>query len=112
MGHTTGSGTLDGRVAIVTGAGQGVGRGIAVALAAEGALVLVAGRTESKCALVAAEIEALGGTASAWRCDVKDAADVDACVAATLDRFGSIDILVNNAQEVPRGALLDVSDDA
>lgn len=102
---------LEDRVAIVTGAGQGVGRGIAIALAAAGASVVVTGRTESKCIVVAEEITATGGTALALPCDVKDAEQIDLCVAATLDRFGRIDIIVNNAQEVPRGMLLDVTDD-
>lgn len=104
-------GVLDGRVAIVTGAGQGVGRGIAIALADAGAAVVVTGRTEAKCVAVAEEIEAAGGTALALPCDVKDAEQIDLCVSATLDRFGRIDIMVNNAQEVPRGMLLDVTDD-
>ena len=102
---------LEDRVAIVTGAGQGVGRGIAIALAAAGASLVVTGRTESKCIVVAGEIEAAGGNALALPCDVKDAEQIDLCVAATLERFGRIDIMVNNAQEVPRGMLLDVTDD-
>src|SRR3954468_13580461 len=105
-------GVLAERVAIVTGAGQGVGRGIALALAAEGAAVVVAGRTLSKCEAVAAEIVAAGGAAMPLPRDVKDPEQIDLCVASTLDRFGRIDIMVNNAQEVPRGQLLDVTDDA
>ena len=108
----TGTRVLDQRVAIVTGAGQGVGRGIAIALAAEGATVVVAGRTVSKCDTVAAEIRASGGSALALSCDVKHAEQIDLCVRATLKRFGRIDIIVNNAQEVPRGRLLNVTDEA
>lgn len=103
-------GTLDGRVAIVTGAGQGVGRGIALALAGEGARVVVAGRTLAKCEATVAEIQERGGEGMALRCDVKDLADIEACVADTVDRFGGVDILVNNAQEVPRGPVLEVTD--
>lgn len=102
---------LDHRVAIVTGAGQGVGRGIAIALAREGASVVIAGRTLAKCVTVADEIVAEGHTAIALACDVKSAADVESCVATTVERFGRLDIMVNNAQEVPRGRILDVSDD-
>ena len=104
-------GTLDGKVAIVTGGGQGVGRGIALAFAAAGATVVIAGRTVQKCETVAGEIEAAGGTALALACDVKDLAQVERCVAATIERFGTVDIMVNNAQEVPRGLLLSVADE-
>jgi len=89
---------LKDRVAIVTGAGQGVGRGIAMALAAEGARVAVTGRTVSKCESVVKEIEARGGEAIAIRCDVQSRDDVDATVTATVLHWGRIDILVNNAQ--------------
>ncbi len=89
---------LDGKVAIVTGAGQGVGRGIALALASEGAHVAVTGRTQSKCDAVVGEIEARRGRAISIRCDVESRDDVDATVAATIEAFGRVDILVNNAQ--------------
>jgi NAD(P)-dependent dehydrogenase (short-subunit alcohol dehydrogenase family) len=89
---------LAGKVAIVTGAGQGVGRGIALALAAEGASVVVAGRTIAKCDAVADEIARRGGTAVAVRCDVESRADVDALVAVTLHAHGQLDVVVNNAQ--------------
>jgi NAD(P)-dependent dehydrogenase (short-subunit alcohol dehydrogenase family) len=89
---------LKDRVAIVTGAGQGVGRGVALALAAEGAKVAVTGRTVSKCEAVVAEIEGRGGEAFAIRCDVEQRSDVDDTVAATIERWGKLDILVNNAQ--------------
>jgi len=89
---------LAGKVAIVTGAGQGVGRGVALALADAGATVALLGRTPAKCASVAAEIGARGGQALALRCDVEHRDDVDAALAATLAAFGRLDILVNNAQ--------------
>jgi len=105
-------GILDGKIAIVTGAGQGVGRGIALALAKEGAAITLYGRTPATLRKVAAEIEGFGGRALVVKGDVKLAADIDACIAATLAAFGGIDILVNNAQEVPLGPLLMVSDEA
>ena len=103
---------LSGKVALITGAGQGVGQGIALALAASGARVAVTGRTlaklEATCALVAER----GGEALAIEGNVKDAASLADMVAQTVSRFGGLDILVNNAQEVPNGKLMDVSDEA
>jgi NAD(P)-dependent dehydrogenase (short-subunit alcohol dehydrogenase family) len=103
---------LAGKVALITGAGQGVGRGIALALAGAGAAVAVAGRTLAKVEAVAGEIAAAGGRAQAFACDVKDAGSNEALAGAVADALGGIDILVNNAQEVPLGPLTDVSDEA
>jgi meso-butanediol dehydrogenase/(S,S)-butanediol dehydrogenase/diacetyl reductase len=103
---------LEGRRALVTGAGQGVGRGVALALAAAGASVSLVGRTESKLVAVADEIAARGGRALVVAADVKRADDIERCVSATLAELGGLDILVNNAQEVPLGRLLDVDDAA
>ena len=89
---------LSGRVAIVTGAGRNIGRGIALALADAGAAVVVNARSNLKEAeAVAGEIERGGGTALAVTADVADADAVGAMVAAAASRFGRIDILVNNA---------------
>lgn len=104
------TGALDRRVALVTGAGQGVGRGIALALAAEGVRVAVVGRTGAKCEAVVAEIHERGGTAIAVTTDVKDAAAVRACVDTVVAELGGLHILVNNAQEVARGPLLEVDE--
>jgi len=103
---------LEGKVALVTGAGQGVGRGIAIELAAQGAAVMICGRTMDKLSAVVAEIEATGGSAAAVPCDVKDASQIEACVAAVIERFGRLDVLVNNAQEAPMGPMLEVTDEA
>jgi NAD(P)-dependent dehydrogenase (short-subunit alcohol dehydrogenase family) len=102
-------GSLDGKVALITGAGQGVGRGTALAMAKEGAAIAVVGRTRAKIDNTCAEIAGFGGRAQAILCDVKQAEDVTRAVATTVAVFGGIDILVNNAQEVPLGRLLDVS---
>ncbi|MEV5712909.1 SDR family oxidoreductase [Amycolatopsis mediterranei] len=89
---------LAGKVVLVTGAGQGIGRGTALALAREGACVALAGRTVAKCAAVAAEIGAFGGSALALACDVTERTQIESALAATADRFGGLDALVNNAQ--------------
>ncbi len=102
-------GTLQGKVALVTGAGQGVGRGIALALAAEGAQVMSAGRTLAKVQDTAAEIDRRGGVGGAVVADVKEEADIHRAVDATVARFGTVDILVNNAQEVTIAPLTDLT---
>lgn len=103
-------GMLDGKVALVTGAGQGVGQGIAFALAAEGAAVAVTGRTASKCEDTCKQIEKRGGRAIAMACDVKSEKALAATVKEVVRQLGGIQILVNNAQEVPLGPLHGVSD--
>ena len=87
---------LSGRTAIVTGASRGIGRAIAAALAAQGALVIAAARGENARA-VADEIAAGGGRAEWVALDVTDPASAEQAVAGALDRHGRIDILVNNA---------------
>lgn len=87
-------GELDGRVAVVTGAGDGIGRGVARRFAAEGARVLVAELNEETGAAVAVEI---GENARFVQTDVTDRAQVEAMVAAAVETWGSVDVLVNNA---------------
>jgi len=89
--------TLRDRVAIVTGASQGIGRAIAVELARVGADVVACSRRKDALESVADLVRAEGRRALAVECDVGDARQVDGAVAQTLDEFGRIDILVNNA---------------
>jgi meso-butanediol dehydrogenase/(S,S)-butanediol dehydrogenase/diacetyl reductase len=103
---------LAGKVAIVTGAGQGVGQGIALALARRGVRIAAQGRTRSKVDETCHLIEERGGTGIAIAGNVKDPADLARCVETTVKELGGIQILVNNAQEVPLGTLNQLSDEA
>jgi len=103
-------GVLDGRVAIVTGAGQGVGEGIALALAAEGAAIVAVGRTEDKVARTCAAIARIGADALPVAADVCRPDDIRMIVERALARFGGIDILVNNAQIVHNHPLDDIDE--
>jgi NAD(P)-dependent dehydrogenase (short-subunit alcohol dehydrogenase family) len=89
---------LEAKVAIVTGAGRGIGRGIASELAKEGAKVAVTSMTLANAEKVAEAIESEGGQALAIECDVNDKGAIDAMVESTLDKWGAVDVLVNNAQ--------------
>lgn len=91
------AGRFQGKGAIVTGAGRGIGRAIAALLAAEGASVLVADLDEATAAATAADLRAAGGRAEHHRVDVSLAAEVRAMAAAAVARFGGIDILCPNA---------------
>ena len=88
---------LKDKVAIVTGGGQGLGRGISLQFVREGAKVAIAQRTQGKLAQTKADIEELGGAVLSMEVDVGQPDQVKALVDATVDRFGGLDILVNNA---------------
>ena len=103
-------GILDGKVALITGAGQGVGQGIALALAREGARIAAIGRTEAKLHDTCGQIEAFGGQAIPVVADVNDADDIQRTVATTIETFGRLDILVNNAYGIAIGPLLTLTD--
>ena len=103
---------LENRVALVTGAGQGVGQGIAFALARHGTRVAAFGRTTSKLENTCAQIADRGGEAIPITGDVKDVSSLERCVKQVMDHFGRLQILINNAQEVPLGPLLHVTEEA
>jgi NAD(P)-dependent dehydrogenase (short-subunit alcohol dehydrogenase family) len=103
-------GRLDDKVVIVTGSGQGIGEGIALAAAAEGANIVAAGRTLSKVERTAATVEERGRKALALQCDVRDQDQINACVKATIERFGRIDGVVTNDQMVALGPVLEITE--
>jgi NAD(P)-dependent dehydrogenase (short-subunit alcohol dehydrogenase family) len=88
---------FEGQVVVVTGAGKGIGRGIACGFARRGGRVVLAGRTPSSLQKVADEILAAGGQALVVRADVSQIAGVDGLVTATVEQYGRLDVLVNNA---------------
>lgn len=100
---------LDGKVALVTGAGGGIGQGIAARFAAEGAKVGILDINPALCQAVADEIQAAGGAALALPCDIASEADVQAAVDKLTDAFGTITVLVNNAAVMPSGRLHETS---
>jgi len=103
---------LDGKVAIVTGSSQGIGSGIALKFAEEGADVLVNYHQNAKMAAAVAEkISGLGCRALTFQADVSQKSNVDRMVDAALDNFGNIDVLVNNAGIFIGGGIADLSED-
>lgn len=102
-------GKLEGKAALVTGANQGIGKGIARALGAEGARVAMAARNGEKLAAAAREIGALGVETLAVETDVTDEGQVENLFARTVERFGRLDVLVNNAGAFDGGPVDQVS---
>ena len=103
---------LKGRVALVTGGSQGIGKAVAAMLAQEGASVVIAARGTELLEKVAAEVRASGGKIHAVAADVSQAADCERLVAETIKTFGRLDILVNNAGTSATGEFESVTDEA
>ncbi len=97
---------LDGRIALVTGASQGIGRACALELTRAGATVALAARNETKLAEICSEIEALGGKSAAFSLDIAHEESIKACAKAVLERFGKVEVLVNNAGITRDGLML------
>jgi 7-alpha-hydroxysteroid dehydrogenase len=103
---------LTDRIALVTGAGRGIGRGIAKAFAEAGAHVVCAARTAEQIEDAAEEIRGLGRRALALPCDVNDVSQLERLVSRSLEEFGRVDVLVNNAGGTPPTPVLQLSDEA
>lgn len=104
--------SLDGKVALVTGASKGIGRAIAEAYAAAGASVVLSSRKQDLLDQLATEIAKDGGEATAFAANAGEPEQIAACVAATIERYGRVDILVNNAAtNAPYGPLMDADPD-
>jgi len=100
---------LGGKIALVTGAARGIGRGIALRFAREGAKVGIVDLDETQCQIVADEITATGGDAIALPADITNEADIDRIINALRSRFSIVNVLVNNAAVMPTGALHETS---
>ena len=103
------SDALEGRTAIVTGAGRGIGRTIAITLAAHGAKVALAARTEKQLRAVQSEITTAGGAAEVFPTDITNDSEITALLEGAVERFGGLDILVNNAGLVNVAPLTETS---
>jgi len=102
---------LDNKVAIVTGAGRGIGKAIAIALAREGANVTVSDVDIQTAKKVAREIKSLGWKALAIQVDISDSKEVNRMVQSVLKKFERVDILVNNAAIIKRGSIEDLTEE-
>src|SRR5436190_1875105 len=93
--------SLDGKTALVTGASKGIGLGIAAALAGAGANVMLSSRKQEALDEAAKTITTAGGELATFAANAGEPEQAEACVAATMERFGAVDVLVNNAATNP-----------
>ena len=104
--------SLEGKIALVTGAGRGIGRGVAEGLASQGATVICASRTRPELDAAVSAIEAGGGSAMALTMDMAEMDSIDAGVQGVIDAYGRIDILFNNAGMNVRQPIDEVTEEA
>jgi NAD(P)-dependent dehydrogenase (short-subunit alcohol dehydrogenase family) len=104
-------GRLENRIAIVTGAGQGIGRAIALGMAREGAALVIADLDEANAGAVGREIERVGGKASALYTDISNEGSVRGMIDHTLNEHGHVDILVNNAGIFPTSSVEEMAEE-
>lgn len=104
-------GRLENRIALVTGGGQGIGRAIALAMAREGAALVIGDLDETNASAVKKEIEGLGSKASALHADISNEESVQALVEATLKEHGRVDVLVNNAGIFPTSPVEEMAEE-
>lgn len=102
---------LNGKVAIVTGGTKGIGYAIAMVLAHAGAKVVISSRHQDECDKVAEEIRSLGGRAIGMRCDVSDLQQIKHLMSETMEQFGCINILVNNAGVAVTKSIIDTTEE-
>jgi len=100
--------SVDGRVAVITGAGSGIGRATALALARRGAHVVVTDIDEARAVAVAEEVEAAGTRGVGLRCDVTDLGDIEDALGACLGELGRVDIVMSNVGVIAKGLPLDI----
>src|SRR5687767_1777826 len=101
---------LKGKVAVVTGGTEGIGKATALQLAQEGASVAICARTQKALDEVGAQLQKTGSQSLAVQADMSKAQDIERFMKAVVDKFGRIDILVNNAGTSKRGAFLELTD--
>ena len=108
----TKTGRLNGKVAIITGGGSGLGKGAALAMAKEGAMVAITDLTLERLQLTQQLIEGVGGKCLSIACDSGKREQVKACIDKTVAKFGTVDILVNNAMSVKKESeIIDINDE-